>query len=155
VQTEGRAAVALRDRALFFAVAALVVAADQLTKLLVIRSIAEGDHVRVLGDVLVLSHVRNSGAAFGTLRGFGGLLALAAVAGVVIFAVIVWRRPSPILGAAAGLVAGGAMGNLVDRIVRGTVVDFVDFRFWPAFNVADSAITVGALLLIVFGLERK
>jgi signal peptidase II len=116
-----------------------------------VRAIPEGDHLRVFDDWLVISHIRNSGAAFGTLRGFGGVLALAAIAGVAVFAFVVWRRPSPVVGMAAALVAGGAMGNLLDRIVRGTVVDFVDFRFWPAFNVADSAITVGALLLVLFG----
>jgi signal peptidase II len=127
---------------------------DQVTKLAVVRTIAEGDHVRVFDDWLVISHIRNSGAAFGTLRGFGGVLALAAVAGVIVFAVVVWRRPSPMVGVAAALVAGGAMGNLADRIVRGTVVDFVDFRFWPAFNIADSAVTIGAILLVWFGLEK-
>lgn len=135
--------------------AALVVAFDQFTKWLIVRSIPEGDAIPLIGDVLVLSHVRNSGAAFGMLRGFGGLLALAAVVGIVVFIVVVWRTPSRMVAVAGGLVAGGSMGNLVDRILRGTVVDFVDFRFWPAFNVADSAITIGAVLLIMFGFDRK
>lgn len=130
-------------------------AADQLTKLLIVRSIAEGDRIQLIGDVLVLSHVRNSGAAFGALRGFGGLLALAAAVGIAVFVAVVWRRPSAVVGVAAALVAGGAMGNLLDRIARGTVVDFIDFRYWPAFNVADSAITIGAILLVLFGVERR
>jgi signal peptidase II len=149
VQTKRRTA--LVERARFFAIAAVVVALDQVTKLIVVSSVAEGDHVPLLGKWLVISHITNSGAAFGTLRGFGGVLAMIALAGVGIFAVVLWRRPSTIVGIAAGLVAGGAMGNLVDRMVRGTVVDFIDFRFWPAFNVADSAITVGAILLVWFG----
>ena len=136
-------------RARFFAIAAAVVALDQVTKLIVVRTVAEGDHVRIFGDWLVISHIRNSGAAFGTLRGFGGLLAMVALAGVGVFAVVLWRRPSTVIGIAAGLVAGGALGNLTDRLVRGTVVDFIDFRYWPAFNVADSAITVGAGILIL------
>ena len=151
MQAQGRAAVA---RARFFLVAATVVAVDQVTKLAVVRTIAEGDHVRLVDNWLLLSHIRNSGAAFGTLPGFGGVLALAAVAGIVIFAVVVWRRPSPLIGVAAALVAGGAMGNLTDRIFRGTVVDFIDFRFWPAFNAADTAITIGAILLVWFGLDQ-
>ena len=156
MQAEGRTALArLRARARFFAIAGAVVALDQITKLLIVRNIAEGDHVRLIGNFLVLSHIRNSGAAFGTLRGFGGVLAMIALAGVGIFAVVAWRQSSPIVGIAAGLVAGGAMGNLVDRIIRGTVVDFVDFRFWPAFNVADSAITIGAVLLVWFGTRRS
>jgi len=156
VQAEGRAALTrLRGRAPFFAIAAAVVAIDQITKLIVVSTVREGDHVRVFDDWLVISHIRNSGAAFGTLRGFGGVLAMVALAGVVAFAVVVWRRPTSVVGIAAGLVAGGAMGNLVDRIVRGTVVDFVAFRFWPAFNAADSAITIGAILLVWFGARRS
>jgi signal peptidase II len=158
VQAEGRTALAVRrsapSRARFFVIAAVVVAADQLTKLLIVRSIPEGDTVRLIDDVLVLSHIRNSGAAFGALRGFGGLLALAALCGIAVFAVVAWKRPIPVVGVAAALVAGGAMGNLLDRISRGTVVDFVDFRFWPAFNVADSAITIGAVLLVLFGARQ-
>jgi len=156
LQAEGRAALArLRGRAPFFAIAATVVVIDQITKLVIVSTIREGDHVRVFDDWLVISHIRNSGAAFGTLRGFGGVLAMVALAGVVAFAVVVWRRPSTVVGIAAGLVAGGAMGNLTDRIVRGTVVDFVDFRFWPAFNAADAAITIGAILLVWFGPRRS
>jgi len=152
LQAEGRTAVArLRSRARFFAIAAAVVALDQITKLLIVRNVAQGDHVRVIGDFLVISHIRNSGAAFGTLTGFGGVLAMVALAGIGIFAVVAWRQSTPMVGIAAGLVAGGAMGNLLDRIIRGTVVDFIDFRFWPAFNVADSAITIGAVLLVWFG----
>lgn len=149
MQAPGRAAV--KSRAPFAAIAAAVVAIDQITKLVVVRTLREGDSIGVFDDWFRISHVRNSGAAFGTLRGFGGVLALVAVAGVVAFALVLWRRPSPLIGVAAGLIAGGAVGNLVDRVVRGTVVDFLDFRYWPAFNAADTAITIGALLLIVFG----
>ena len=147
MQTERRAA--LGQRARFFAIAVLVVAADQITKLVIVRNVVQGDHIRVLGSWLVISHIRNSGAAFGTLRGFGGVLAMIALAGVGVFAVVLWRQPRTVVGVAAGLVAGGALGNLVDRIVRGTVVDFIDFRFWPAFNVADAAITIGVILLVI------
>jgi signal peptidase II len=152
MQAEGRAPV---GRIRFLAIAAGIVAVDQITKLAVVANIAEGDSVRVFDHWLFISHIRNSGAAFGTLRGFGGILALAAIAGVVVFAVVVWRRPTPAVGFAAALVAGGAMGNLLDRIFRGTVVDFVDFRYWPAFNAADSAITIGALLLVWFGSRQQ
>lgn len=140
--------------------AAGVVGLDQLTKSLVASSLAQGESIRVLGDVLRISHIRNSGAAFGLLRGFGGLLALAALAGVVAFAAVVVRRPDPLTGVAASLVAAGATGNLIDRLVRGpfgrgTVVDFVDLRFWPAFNVADSAVVIGALLMILASFVQR
>jgi signal peptidase II len=133
-----------------------VIGFDHLTKFLVVRSLDEGESRRVLDDVLWLSHFRNSGAAFGSLRGFGGVLLLAAMVGVVAFTLIVVRNPEPLTAIGAGLVAGGAAGNLIDRIFRpGGVVDFVDFRFWPAFNVADSAITIGAVLLLLSGFRSR
>lgn len=136
------------------ALAAVVVGLDQLTKAVVASSLDEGESIRLIGEVLRLSHIRNSGAAFGLLRGYGGLFALAALVGVIAFIGVVVQRPPPLVGVAAALVAAGAFGNLLDRIFRGplgrgTVVDFVDLRFWPAFNVADSAISIGAVLLII------
>ena len=141
-------------------IALSLVGLDQLTKSIVASKLAEGESVRVIGDVLRISHIRNSGAAFGMLRGFGGLFALAALVGVVAFAAIVVRKPSTVTGIAAALVAAGALGNLTDRIFRGplgrgTVVDFVDLSFWPAFNVADSAISIGAVLLIITSFRER
>ncbi len=144
---------ALANRAKFVLLALGITAFDQLTKLLVVRSIPEGESRHVIDDFLRLSHFRNPGAAFGTLKGFSGLLALVALVGVIAFLAVVVREPNRIGGIGAALVAGGALGNLIDRLARGgpvngSVVDFIDFRFWPAFNVADSAISIGALLLV-------
>lgn len=139
----------------FGAVAVAIVATDQLTKWLVVRSIPLGDSRELIDGVLHLSHVRNPGAAFGILRGLGGILALAALVGAVAFAAIIVRRPAPLVGVSAALIAGGALGNLIDRVTRGDVVDFVDFRFWPAFNVADSAISIGALLFVIAGVRER
>ena len=151
MQTRGGAPV---GRGKLAAVAAAVVGLDQLTKAIVASTLAEGESIHLIGDFLRLSHFRNSGAAFGLLRGYGGVFALAALVGVVAFAGVVVRRPPPLVGFAAALVAAGALGNLLDRLFRGapgrgTVVDFIDFRYWPAFNVADSAISIGAVLLIL------
>ena len=138
-----------RTRVRALILAAGVIALDHVTKFAVVRTLAEGESRPVLGDILRLSHFRNPGAAFGMLRGFGGMLALAAIVGFVIFAAMVVREPDPLTAMAAGLVAGGAAGNLIDRLLRpGGVVDFIDFRFWPAFNVADSAISIGAVLFL-------
>jgi signal peptidase II len=158
VQTERGAP--LRTRTKLIGLALAVTAFDQLTKFAVVRTLAEGESRHVIDDFLRISHLRNSGAAFGMLRGFSGLLALAALVGVVAFLAIVVREPGRTSGVAAALVAGGALGNLVDRIARGgpvngSVVDFIDFRFWPAFNVADSAISIGALLLVWSSFERN
>lgn len=147
-------------RSRLVALGLVVIGLDQLTKYLVVSSLPEGGSRQVIGDFLQLSHIRNSGAAFGTLRGFSGLIALGALVGVVLFVAMVVKEPGLWTGLGATLVAAGASGNLVDRLFRGpigrgSVIDFVDFRFWPAFNVADSAITIGALLIIWAGFTDR
>ena len=133
-----------------FGIFAAVIACDQLLKSAVVGALAEGESRRVIGDVLRISHFRNTGAAFGMLKGLGGVFALAAIVGIIAFASMVVRRPPLWTGIGAALVAAGAAGNRVDRIFRGGgVVDFVDFRFWPAFNLADASITIGAIVLIL------
>lgn len=129
---------------------AAILGADQLTKLAVVRTLGVGESWPVVDGLLWISHVRNSGAAFSLFRGSGTLLGLAALVGVAILVTVIVRRPPRLVGYAAALVAAGALGNLTDRLVRGTVVDFVDLQGrWPAFNVADSAITIGVLLLVL------
>ncbi len=157
LQAQGGAALVRSTRLWASLVAVGVVVLDQLTKSAVVATLAVGESRPILGDVLRLSHIRNTGAAFGLLRGFGGVIALAATVGVIVFAAIVVRQPPVLTGLGAALVAAGATGNLIDRIFRGGgVVDFVDFKFWPAFNVADSAITIGAILLLSAGFfERR
>jgi len=150
----------LTGRSRLVALGLLVVGLDQLTKYLVVSSLQQGESRQVIGDVLRLSHIRNSGAAFGALKGFTGLIALGALVGVVLFVAMVVKEPGFRTGLGATFVAAGASGNLVDRLFRGpigrgSVVDFVDLRFWPAFNVADSAITIGALLIIWAGFTDR
>jgi signal peptidase II len=151
LQTQGGAAVTRylsRPRA--FLLFAGVVALDQLVKTAVVSALAVGESLSVIGEVLRITHIRNTGAAFGMLKGLGGVFALAAIVGIVAFASLVVRRPPLWTGVGAALVAAGAAGNLFDRLFRdGGVVDYVDFRFWPAFNVADSAITIGAVVLLL------
>jgi signal peptidase II len=134
-------------------VALAALALDQAVKRLVVDWLA-GDGVRswwLAGDWLGLQYVENRGAAFGTFDGLGALLtplALLVIAGTVW---LVGRvpAPSPWLLTGLGLVVGGALGNVLDRVRLGYVVDFVAVGPWPRFNVADSAITVGVLLLVV------
>ena len=131
--------------------AAAVVALDQSTKAWAVRALEDGP-VEVFWT-LQLRLSFNSGAAFGLGQGLGPLLVLAAV--VLLMVIIALGRTAVRrAGAAAalGLVVGGAVGNLVDRLVGGhggAVVDFIDFQWWPAFNVADAAITCGAVWLVV------
>lgn len=129
-----------------------VVAADQLTKWWAVRALSDGP--MSFGAVrLVLSH--NRGAAFGLGSGVVPLVVLAAISLVVALVVLGRSTGSTAMSVATGLLLGGAVGNLADRVARapglfrGAVVDFVDLRWWPVFNLADSAITVGAVMLVL------
>jgi signal peptidase II len=136
------------------AVAAGVLIADQLAKAIVRDRIGPGDRVDVLGP-LDFVHVRNSGVAFGFLSG-GGALVVAGVAAALIalLAFFATHARRPLIWLPTGLLVGGALGNLIDRASHGSVTDFVKFPHWPAFNVADIAITCGVVALILV-IERR
>ena len=138
----------LRNHLLFFGIALLVLVADQASKALVQWHLPLGESFPSYSWVR-LTHIENSGAAFGLLAGQGPLLAVTATIGIV--ALLLYYRFPAFSGAytrlALGLQLGGATGNLVDRLRLGYVVDFIDFRVWPIFNLADSAIVVGVLLV--------
>jgi signal peptidase II len=146
----------------WFASAAAVVLADQLTKWLVLAHFAPGERVELTGFFnLVL--VFNKGAAFSFLAAEAGwqtpVLAAFAIGAALVVSVLLVRSPERrMLCAGLSLILGGALGNLVDRLRFGHVVDFLDLHaagwHWPAFNVADSAITIGAALLILDGFRR-
>jgi len=136
-------------------VAVAVVAIDQLTKAWALRGLADGP-IGIVGPVR-FNLTRNTAGAFGLGGAVVPVLAVGAM--VLVVALVaradVIRRPG--LAVAAGLVLGGALGNLVDRLARspgllgGAVVDFVDLRWWPVFNLADAAITCGCLVLLWSG----
>ena len=122
---------------------------DQLSKLIVIKNLSANQSRPIIKGLLYVTFVRNRGAAFGILKNQLPLFIFTALFAVVlIFLVISKKRQRPlILNISLGLILAGAIGNLIDRLFLGYVVDFIDFRIWPVFNVADSAITVGAVLL--------
>ena len=129
-------------------VAAATVAADQAAKALVRSTIDRSDSVDlILGIHLV--NVRNRGIAFGMFSGGGILLVLFALAALAALLVFFHRhRDRPLVWLPTGLLIGGAAGNLIDRTREGAVTDFIDLPYWPAFNVADMAITFGVLTLL-------
>ena len=137
-----------------------VLALDQLTKWWVVATLP-GEPITLIDGFLDLRYVTNSGASFSMLQGAGSLIAVAVIAIVVLIVMLVRKIAHTPEAIAFGLVLGGAIGNLADRIFRGPglfdggVVDFVDFSFFPAFNVADSAVSVGAVLLLGLALFRK
>ncbi|RZS82901.1 signal peptidase II [Motilibacter rhizosphaerae] len=147
-QAAGRAPVALLAGA-----AALVYVVDQVTKALAQSRLDEGDPVHVVGSLLELRLVHNPGAAWGIA---GGATIIFSIIAVVVAVVVVRTAPrlrSAVWGLALGLLLGGAVGNLTDRVfrepgvLRGRVVDFIAFPHFPVFNVADSGITCAAVLI--------
>ncbi len=136
-------------------VAALVVALDQLTKELALAALSDGP-VDIVHEVLSLRLTFNPGGAFGLLQDLPELFLVATIAVVVL--VLLWapKLQEPRLMVPLGLVLGGGVGNLVDRLVRpygGGVVDFIDLHVWPVFNFADMSIVAGVGLLLLWSLE--
>ncbi|MBI1991644.1 MAG: signal peptidase II [Candidatus Omnitrophica bacterium] len=138
-------------------ISGLTLAADQLTKLLVVTRFSPGESLGLLPPILQLTYVQNTGAAFGLFKGRQGLFI-----GVSLL-VIGWMtrellaKPSLALPTKWGyaLVLGGSVGNLIDRMRFGYVIDFIDLGVWPVFNVGDSAITIGVALLIWQAVRRR
>jgi signal peptidase II len=138
-----------RREAWFLAVALAVVALDQSSKWIIRSGLDRGDswpdgwHIRIV-------HFVNTGAAFGIFQNSGPLLVITSVLGVAALIVYLFNPgfAHPIVRLGLALMLGGAIGNLVDRVARGEVVDFLKVPRWPAFNVADSAITIGVLCLL-------
>jgi signal peptidase II len=135
-----------------------VVVLDQLTKAVVLTHLAPGTHVDVVEGLVTLTLVMNPGLAFGLLggvpAGWRWVVAVLSVAALIVLARVALRvlpNGSRLDHAAIGLIFGGAIGNLLDRVRFGAVVDFVDLHargyHWPAFNLADSAISIGVVLL--------
>lgn len=135
----------------------LVFIIDQLVKHLVVSTMHLGQSLPVIKGIFHITYVLNPGAAFGMLehqRWFFILVALAAVLlGVAFYKKL--QQESFLMRSGAGLLLGGAVGNLADRIQSGLVVDFLDFRIWPVFNIADIAICAGAGILIFDIWQRR
>ena len=138
----------------FAGVALLVVLADQLTKAW-LRSTLDTGQVLFDAGAFRIIHIYNTGAAFGLLRGHSQVIAIAAMAGIVVILVILsllhrrWAfMDMTAVRVAVGLVVGGTIGNLADRLRLGHVTDFIDFKVWPAFNIADAAVTIGVIIIV-------
>jgi signal peptidase II len=121
---------------------------DRLTKHLISTQVPYGSELPVIGNVVDITNIHNSGAAFGVAPAGAWLFLVVAIAVAIGLVVYVARTPGGTwTDAALGLILGGTLGNAYDRIVFGTVTDFVNFHFWPVFNVADSAVSIGVVAL--------
>ena len=147
-------------------VAALVLVLDRVSKWIVAKDIAMHDNIKVMGGFFYLTHVENRGAAFSLFADSPsqwkmGMLVVFSIVALMVVLTLLWRNTHTMAttGLGLALILGGALGNLWDRLLTGRVVDFLLFYLgsyaWPAFNVADSAIVVGAGLLVIEVLFSK
>jgi len=134
----------------------LVFVVDRVTKTLVQGSVPFGSEVSVVDHVVGITNVHNSGAAFGIAPALAGIFLIASIAVSIGLAVYVFRNPgSEWTFGLLGLIMGGTVGNGYERLFNGTVTDFINFHFWPVFNVADAAVSTGVVLLIATYLLRR
>lgn len=135
-------------------IAAFVAVADQLTKWWVLSTMRPG-RPRHLFWTLQINLTHNSGMAFSQGRGLGPVIGVLAMFVIIAIVLSLHRTPSRVAVVSAGLVVGGAVGNIIDRLfrsggfLRGEVIDYIDFKWWPVFNVADMAISIGGVLLVL------
>lgn len=147
----------MTPRAKGLGAAALAFAVDQSSKSLALRSLEDGIEVLPVFNLVL---VRNEGMSFGMLGGLAPWwsLTLIALGILAVLSAWLWRTPSSLIGAALGLVIGGALGNVLDRLRHGAVTDFIDLHLrgyhWPAFNLADVAVVCGVAILLL-GQERR
>jgi len=150
---------------IFFATTLAVAVIDQATKALVVSRLALNSIHAIIPGFLNLVYFRNTGSAFGLLRGASSiktaLMVILTLTAIIVIAFIVRRTASVLQAFCLSLISGGAVGNLIDRLTSGSVVDFIDIHagayHWPAFNIADSAITTGVMasLVIMYIHEKR
>lgn len=139
-------------------IAPLIAAADQIVKTIVVRRLYLHESITVIPDILSLTRIHNSGIAFGLFPDMSDVFTVVNLISIlaVLYFYLSVRPRGALLGIGCGLIMGGALGNLIDRFRLDYVVDYINFSFWPAFNVADMAVTSGvALLMIGFFREEK
>lgn len=141
---------------LFVVIAVCVFALDRLTKSLVSANVPFGTEVAVIGHLVGITNVHNSGAAFGFAPAFAIIFLTASMVVSIGLVVYVARNPGDLrTDVILGMILGGTLGNGFDRLAYGTVTDFINVHFWPVFNVADSAISLGVVALLAGYVLRK
>jgi len=156
----------MKRNAPYYLLVLVLLALDQTAKAVIVRSLGHYGSIQVIPGFFSLSRVHNKGAIFGMFNRMDGplitvLLTVASLVALVMVVVYFFKTPSSEkwMKISLAFILGGALGNLTDRIVRGYVVDFLEFSVgryrWPTFNVADSCISLGAVLLIVVFLVRR
>ena len=142
------------DILISFITTAMVVILDRVTKSFFSKVLSEGETIPVIKDFFHFTLVHNTGMAFGLFKDHGFVFIVVPIIAVALLVYnIYYYRENEYLSksyiVAFSLIMGGAIGNLIDRISIGHVIDFLDFRFFPVFNIADSAITIGAVIILI------
>ncbi len=146
-----------REKIIFFLFTFPIVLFDFLSKRLILNRLYFGESIPLLRGIFHISLVANRGSAFGLFKNLSGFFTLFSIVAVLVISYLFFtsRQTSKMYYICLCLILGGALGNLIDRFSFGFVVDFLDFRIWPVFNFADTAITIGVGLLIFQLLYRK
>ena len=130
----------------------IIVFMDQIIKYYIINNFSHGQSLAIIKNIFHLTYVKNTGAAFGILKNANNFFIIVSI--IIILFLLFYRyyyfKSNIYINMSIGLIIGGAVGNLIDRILLNHVVDYLDFRIWPVFNLADSAIVVGAGFLIIY-----
>ncbi len=131
-----------------------IILLDQLTKFLVRSSLGLGQSKTLIPKVLELAYVQNTGIAFGMLKNLQWVMIIVNV--LIICVIIFYLRyvRQKKVALSLGMILGGAFGNLIDRVVYGTITDFIKVSIWPVFNIADACITIGAIMLAIYFLKK-
>lgn len=139
-----------------FSAALIIIFLDQLTKFLIKQNLQLSQSIPIIKDILHITYITNTGSAFGLLKGFNFIfIAFSIIVIIVIFYFFKKVKENEnLLQFSVGMLLGGTIGNLIDRLLQGAVTDFIDFRIWPVFNLADSAVTISVVILIIL-LWRK
>jgi len=136
---------------IIFSIAFLILFLDQLTKFLVKQNLQLNQSIPIIKNILHFTYITNTGSAFGLFKGFNLIFVLFSI--IVILVIFYFlkkiKNDERLLQFSVGLLLGGTTGNLIDRIFYGAVIDFIDFRIWHVFNIADSTVTISVISLII------
>ena len=137
-----------------FLIAFLIIIIDQISKFLIRNNIDLNSSISIINNVFHLTYISNTGSVFGLLKNVAFINIILIVVSFIVIGVLTYYilklKDEKSLPIALGLILGGTIGNLIDRIFFGHVIDFLDFRIWPIFNVADSAITISIIFLVFY-----
>ena len=136
---------------MFLVVIVFILAVDQASKWLVLRALPQSSSLPVINGVFHLTLVKNKGAAFGLFKGSSNFIIIAASIALILFSIsyLSCAKKEKVFSLSLAMIVAGALANMADRLRYGYVVDFLDFRIWPVFNIADCAITAGTALLLL------